>query len=48
MTEKGHQKFLGVKWNFFPKGVIQKFGPRNLFSLRSELGAKSPAMLFEV
>src|SRR6218665_2472799 len=32
MTKKGHQKFVGVKWKFFPKKSFGRaFGLRNLF-----------------
>ena|SRR6218665_904368 len=33
MTKKGHQKFWALKWKFFLKKVIRKFGQRNLFSV---------------
>src|SRR6218665_2332446 len=49
MTKKGHQKFRALKWKFFPKKVILKFGLRNFFGSHefrpSKLGAKSPPMI---
>src|SRR6218665_264782 len=41
--QKGHQKFWELKWKFFPKKVIRKFGPRKIFP-SPKLGAKSPPM----
>ena len=29
--KKGHQKFSALKWKFFPKKVIRKFGRWNIF-----------------
>src|SRR6218665_1638381 len=42
MTKKSRQKFLALKWKFFPKNVIRKFVPIKNVSVSPKLGAKSP------
>jgi len=35
MTKKSHQKFLTLKWEFFPKILIGKFSSAKKFSVPS-------------